>query len=120
MSLMDTLDGVLMSRAYDWAFSAPIRRVFYNLVITGLSITVAVLIGTIELGGLLAAKLNLTGPFWSRLEAVNINTLGYAVLGTFLLTWVLAVSVWRFGHIEQRWARLLVDHDGAASRGNGS
>jgi high-affinity nickel-transport protein len=111
MSLMDTLDGVLMSRAYDWAFSAPVRRVFYNLVVTGLSVAVAVLIGTIELGGLLAAKLDLRGPFWTSIEAININTLGYAVVATFLLTWVLAVSFWRFGHVEQRWASTLAERD---------
>ncbi|MGD0196319.1 MAG: HoxN/HupN/NixA family nickel/cobalt transporter [Solirubrobacteraceae bacterium] len=114
MSLMDSLDGLLMSRAYAWAFSAPVRRVFYNLVITGLSVAVAILIGTVELGGLIASKLNLAGSFWSWLENININTLGYAIVAIFLVTWIVSVTLWRFGHVEQRWSQALLDGDRAA------
>jgi len=114
MSLMDSLDGLLMSGAYVWASSAPVRRVFYNLTITGLSVAVAVLIGTVELGGLLASKLDLTGPFWIWLENIDLNTLGLAIVAAFLLTWALSLSIWRIGRIEQRWASALAARDGAA------
>ena len=73
MSLMDSIDGSFMNFAYGWAFSKPVRKVFYNLTITGLSVAVALVIGTIELGGLIASKLNLTGFFWSWFEHINIK-----------------------------------------------
>ena len=93
MSLMDAIDGSFMNFAYSWALSEPVRKVFYNLTITGLSVAIALLIGTVELGGL----------FWSQLRDIDMNLLGFAIAGLFLATWVIAVSVWRFGRIEQRW-----------------
>jgi high-affinity nickel-transport protein len=104
MSLLDALDGVLMTGAYGWALNEPIRRVFYNLTITGLSVAVALVIGTIELGGLLAARLRLSGSFWSALEHVDINMLGFVIVGLFLATSAIAVIVWRIGRIEERWS----------------
>jgi nickel/cobalt transporter (NiCoT) family protein len=104
MSLMDSIDGSFMNFAYGWAFSKPVRKVFYNLTITGLSVAVAVVIGTIELGGLLASELNLSGSFWSWFENIDINMLGFVIVGMFVLTWVIALSVWRLGHIEERWS----------------
>jgi high-affinity nickel-transport protein len=65
MSLLDTIDGWFMNFAYGWAFSQPVRKVFYNIAITGLSVAVALLIGTIELAGLLAQKLGAGGSFWT-------------------------------------------------------
>jgi len=103
MSLMDSIDGSFMNFAYGWAFSRPVRKVFYNITITGLSVAVAVVVGTIELGGLLASELNLSGPFWNRFENVNINTLGFVIVGMFVFTWAIALSVWRYGRIEERW-----------------
>jgi nickel/cobalt transporter (NiCoT) family protein len=103
MSLLDTIDGSFMNFAYDWAFSKPIRKVYYNITITALSITVALVIGTIELLGLLASKLTLHGRFWDWVSAININTLGYIIVGLFALTWVVALAIWRFGRIEERW-----------------
>ena len=76
MSLLDTIDGSFMNFAYGWAFSKPVRKVFYNITITGLSVAVALVIGTIELVGLLAEKLNARGSFWAWWQNVNINTLG--------------------------------------------
>jgi nickel/cobalt transporter (NiCoT) family protein len=103
MSLMDTIDGSFMNFAYGWAFSKPVRKVFYNITITGLSVAVAVVIGTIELGGLVASELNLSGSFWTWFEKIDINLLGFIIVGMFVTTWALALAVWRFGRIEQRW-----------------
>jgi high-affinity nickel-transport protein len=103
MSLMDTIDGSFMNFAYGWAFSQPVRKVFYNLTITGLSVAVALVIGTIELGGLVASHLNLSGSFWTWFEGIDINLLGFVIVGLFVITWVVALLVWRLGRIEERW-----------------
>ena len=103
MSLFDTADGCFMNFAYDWAFARPVRKVYYNLTITGLSVFVAVFIGAVELLGLLAQDSSLNGSFWAFLENFNINTAGLFVVGVFVLTWIVALAVWRFGHIEQKW-----------------
>ncbi len=104
MSLMDSIDGSFMNFAYGWAFSKPVRKVFYNIMITGLSVAVAVVIGTIELGGLLTSELNLSGAFWSWFENIDINMLGFVIVVLFVATWVIALSVWRFGRIEEKWS----------------
>jgi high-affinity nickel-transport protein len=109
MSLMDSVDGSFMNFAYGWAFSKPVRKVFYNLAITGLSVAVAVVIGTVELGGLLAFELNLSGSFWSWFENININFLGFVIVAMFIATWGIAISIWRFGRIEERWSTSLAD-----------
>ena len=103
MSLLDTIDGSFMNFAYGWAFSKPVRKVFYNLTITGLSVAVALVIGTIEIVGLLAQKLNAQGSFWAWWENININTLGFIIVGMFVATWAIALAIWRLGRIEERW-----------------
>ena len=108
MSLLDSIDGSFMNFAYGWAFSRPVRKVFYNLTITGLSVAVALVIGTIELGGLVASQLNLSGSFWNWFENININFLGLVIVAIFVATWAIALSVWRLGHIEERWSAQLV------------
>jgi len=107
MCLLDTIEGSFMNFAYGWAFSKPVRKVFYNMTITGLSVLVALVIGTIELVGLAASKLGAQGAFWSWWENVNINTLGLIIAGVFIATWAAAMAVWRFGHIEERWTARL-------------
>ena len=97
MSLFDTIDGCFMNFAYDWAFAKPVRKVYYNLTITGLSV------GATELLGLLAQDTNLNGSFWSFMQNFNINTAGFVIVGVFVVTWVIALGVWRFGRIEQKW-----------------
>jgi high-affinity nickel-transport protein len=92
-----------MSFAYGWAFSRPLRRVFYNLVITGLSVTVSLLIGTIEAGGLIADHFGARGSVWHWLETININTLGFMIVVLFVSTWALAAAAWRLGRVEERW-----------------
>jgi high-affinity nickel-transport protein len=109
MSLMDSIDGSFMNFAYDWAFSQPVRKVFYNLTITGLSVAIALIIGTIEIGGLLAARLSLTGSFWVWFEGIDLNALGLVIVGLFVATWAVAVFVWRVGRIEERWSAHLSD-----------
>ncbi|MBV9838380.1 MAG: HoxN/HupN/NixA family nickel/cobalt transporter [Solirubrobacterales bacterium] len=109
MSLLDTLDGSFMNFAYGWAFSRPVRKVFYNIAVTGLSVAVALVIGTIELSGLIAQKLNAQGSFWSWLEKININTLGLIIVGMFVATWAIALAIWRFGRIEERWGAHIVE-----------
>ena len=104
MSLLDTIDGSFMNFAYGWAFSEPVRKVFYNLTITGLSVAVALIVGTTELLGLAAGELGLKGGFWRAVAQVNINTLGYVIVGLFVATWAIALLVWRFAGIEERWS----------------
>ena len=108
MSLMDSIDGSFMNFAYGWALSQPVRKVFYNLTITGLSVAVAAVIGTIELGGLLATQLDLSGGFWGWFEQIDLNTLGLVIVGLFVATWALALTVWRYGRIEERWGAAAV------------
>ena len=109
MSLLDTIDGSFMNFAYGWAFSRPVRKVFYNLVITGLSVAVALVIGTIELGGLVAQRLGAQGSFWAWLENIDLGSIGFIIVGMFVLTWVLALLVWRLGRVEERWSTHLAD-----------
>ncbi|MDQ6606175.1 MAG: HoxN/HupN/NixA family nickel/cobalt transporter [Actinomycetota bacterium] len=104
MSLLDSIDGSFMNFAYGWAFSKPVRKVFYNITITGLSVAIALVIGTIELGGLLAQHLNLSGWFWNWFENIDMNLLGFVTVGMFVATWAIALAVWHFGKIEERWS----------------
>jgi len=104
MSLFDTIDGCFMNFAYDWAFARPVRKVYYNLTITGLSVFVAVFVGVVELLGLLAQDTHRSGSFWSFLKNFNINTAGFVIVGVFVVTWGVALAVWHFGKIERKWA----------------
>ena len=104
MSLMDTADGVFMSKAYGWAFSSPARKVFYNITVTALSVAVALAIGMVELLQVAVEKLDLRGGFWDWLGGLNFGTLGYIVVGAFVVTWALAYTVWRTRRIEERWS----------------
>ena len=104
MSLMDTIDGSFMNFAYEWAFAKPVRKLYYNLTITALSVLVALVVGTIELGGLLAQQLGAGGPVFGWLESVDINQLGFIIVGLFVATWAIALAVWRFARIEERWS----------------
>ncbi len=103
MCLFDTADGCFMNFAYDWAFARPVRKVYYNITITGLSIFVAFFIGTVELLGLLGQELKLSGTFWSFMGGFNINKAGYVIVAVFVVTWVVALGIWRFAKIEQKW-----------------
>jgi high-affinity nickel-transport protein len=104
MSLLDTLDGAFMSFAYGWAFARPVRKVFYNLTITALSVTVALGVGSLELLSVVAGRLRLTGAPWAWVAGLDLNVVGYVLAGLFAVTWLVAVAVWRVGRIEQRWS----------------
>ncbi|HWC81107.1 MAG TPA: HoxN/HupN/NixA family nickel/cobalt transporter [Pseudonocardiaceae bacterium] len=104
MSLLDSIDGCFMNFAYGWAFANPVRKVFYNITVTALSVVVALVIGLIELIGLLADKLDISSGPLAWLAGLDLNYVGYAIVGLFVLTWVISLAVWRFGRIEQRWS----------------
>ncbi len=110
MTLMDTTDGMFMNLAYGWAFFNPVRKVFYNLAITGLSVAICFFIGGIELLGLLPQEihsLSQTSGFWGFMYNFNINTAGFVIVAMFILTWLAALLIWRFGRIEERWTARL-------------
>jgi len=105
MSLLDTIDGSFMNFAYGWAFSKPVRKVYYNIAITGLSVFVALYIGTLELMQVLASEANLKGGLWNYANNFNINKAGFVIVGMFIFTWVFALSYWKYGRVEERWER---------------
>jgi len=104
MCLLDTVDGTFMNFAYGWAFSNPVRKVYYNITITSLSVAVALLIGSVELLGLFAGQFGWRGAFWDWVGGLNLNMVGYFIVGMFVVTWAIALLVWRYGRIEERWA----------------
>ncbi len=103
MSLLDTIDGSFMNFAYGWAFSKPVRKVYYNIVITGLSVAVALFVGGLEICQVFARQLNLTGGFWDYALAFDLNSAGYFIVGAFVVVWSVALLLWRYGKIEERW-----------------
>ncbi|TWV55716.1 HoxN/HupN/NixA family nickel/cobalt transporter [Streptomyces misionensis] len=109
MALLDTIDGSFMNFAYGWAFSKPVRKVYYNLTITGLSVAVALIIGSVELLGLLADKLDLHGFFWDWISGLDLNMVGFVIVGLFFVTWALALLVWKAGRIEEKWSAGLAE-----------
>jgi high-affinity nickel-transport protein len=114
MSLFDTADGVLMSRAYGWAFLQPVRKVFYNLAVTLLSVAVALVIGLLVLTGLIVDRVGIDSGPLAWVASLDLGLVGFAVVGLFLLAWGVAMAVWRFGRIEQRWAPQPADGPSAA------
>ncbi|MGW4241005.1 HoxN/HupN/NixA family nickel/cobalt transporter [Nocardia sp. NPDC004722] len=105
MALFDALDGAFMSHAYDWAFARPVRKIYYNLVITGLSVAVALLIGVQEIISIFVEKLDVTSGLVAWIGNLDLGSLGYIVVGLFAVTWAVALAVWRFTDIETRWER---------------
>jgi len=92
-----------MSRAYGWAFLKPVRKVFYNLAVTLLSVTVALVIGVLVLVGLLVDRLGVDSGPLAWIASLDLGYVGFGIVGLFVLTWALALAVWRFGRIEERW-----------------
>ena len=105
MSLMDSLDGIFMTKAYSWAFTSPLRKIYYNITTTGLSIFVAFVIGTIQLIGVLADKTSIDNyqPF-TMIAAFDLNKVGYFIVASFVGAWLLSVLVWRLGRYEARYS----------------
>jgi len=110
MTVMDTTDGVFMNMAYGWAFFNPVRKVYYNLAITGLSVGICFFIGGIEALSLVPLEVHgvsQTSGFWGFMYNFNINTAGFVIVGMFLFTWLAALLLWRFGRIEEKWGARL-------------
>ncbi|TMF15299.1 MAG: HoxN/HupN/NixA family nickel/cobalt transporter [Chloroflexi bacterium] len=107
MSLMDTADGAFMSQAYSWAFSNPVRKVFYNLTVTALSVFVALFVGLFELSQLLIQQLNLRGGAWDAIGGMDLGVMGFVIVGAFVVTWAGALLIYRGLHIEDRWSSAL-------------
>jgi high-affinity nickel-transport protein len=103
MSLMDTADGIFMEKAYQWAFATPLRKVYYNITITAVSVSAALLIGVIELAQILGDKLGLENGIWGWIRELDFGWLGYLLIVLFILSWVVSYSVWNFMKIEKRW-----------------
>jgi len=103
MSLLDTIDGSFMNFAYGWAFSKPVRKVYYNIIITGLSVGVALYVGGLELLQVLANQLELTGGPWNYVKSFNLNSAGYIIVAAFVVVWSVALLIWKYGNIESRW-----------------
>ena len=104
MSLLDTVDGCFMNFAYGWAFSKPVRKIYYNITITGLSVAVALIIGSIELISIVTQKAGITSGPLAAIANVNLDFVGYAILTLFVLAWVVALMIWKYGRIEERWS----------------
>jgi nickel/cobalt transporter (NiCoT) family protein len=112
MALLDTIDGIFMNFAYSWAFLNPVRRVYYNLAITALSVAICFFIGTIELLGLLREELGgLQGGFWQYVASFNINKAGFVIVGMFVVCWAGAVAFWRFARVEEKWEARVRERD---------
>jgi nickel/cobalt transporter (NiCoT) family protein len=111
MSLFDSIDGCFMNFAYGWAFSQPVRKVYYNITITALSVAVALIIGTIELISIMTQELNINSGPLATIGSLDLNLVGFAIVGLFVVTWVVALAVWHFGHIEEKWSAGLAKID---------
>ncbi len=112
MSLMDSLDGIFMTKAYAWAFTSPLRKIYYNLTTTGLSIFVAFVIGTIQLVGVLSEKTSIAKyqPFTAIAE-IDLNRVGYFIVASFVAAWLISVLIWKFGRYEKRYSSGIVETD---------
>jgi nickel/cobalt transporter (NiCoT) family protein len=104
MTVMDTTDGVLMTKAYNWAFINPLRKIFYNITTTGLSVAVALVVGSIEILQVFIGLLGLHGGVFDALAALDFGVLGYLIVGMFLVAWALSFAIWKFGRLEQRYS----------------
>ena len=105
MTLMDSLDGIFMTKAYAWAFTSPLRKIYYNITTTGLSIFVAFVIGTIQFVSVLADKTNIDNyqPF-TFIASLDLNRVGYFIVASFVGAWLVSVLIWRFGRYEARYS----------------
>jgi high-affinity nickel-transport protein len=104
MSLMDSVDGIMMCGAYGWAFTNPLRKIFYNLTVTSLSVVVALFIGTIELAAIVTDRLlDVHSGVWGVLQRLDSQTMGMAVAALFAVCWAVSAAIWRFGRFEERW-----------------
>jgi len=105
MSLMDTMDGAFMSKAYEWAFASPIRKVFYNLTVTSLSVFVALFVGVAQLAQILVQVLGLHGGVFDAIARLNLlGVAGYVIVAAFAITWGAAFVIYKVRRIDERWS----------------
>jgi nickel/cobalt transporter (NiCoT) family protein len=104
MSLLDTVDGCFMNFAYGWAFSKPVRKIYYNITITGLSVAVALIIGSIELISIVSKKAGITSGPLAAIADINLDFVGYGIVALFVIAWLVALAVWKYGRIEEKWS----------------
>lgn len=103
MSLMDTADGMFMTKAYRWAFTTPLRKLYYNVTVTTVSVIAALVIGMVELIQVLTDKLNLQAPFFTWINELDFGDLGYLLVVLFVLAWLISITVWKVGKVEHRY-----------------
>ncbi len=101
MSLLDTADGIFMTSAYKWAFNTPLRKVYYNLTVTSMSVIAALVIGTIELMQVITPKIGLTTGVWKWIQSLDIGALGYILAMLFVLSWMVSYGLWKFNKVEE-------------------
>jgi high-affinity nickel-transport protein len=109
MSLMDTTDGAFMAKAYSWAFSNPVRKLFYNMTMTGLSVFVALFVGLVELTQILIHTLGLQGGVWDAVVGLDLGSLGFVIVGSFVVAWVVAFAIFKMRRVEEQWTAALVE-----------
>jgi high-affinity nickel-transport protein len=114
MCIMDTTDGVFMNAAYGWAFAKPVRKVFYNITITALSVAVALIIGTIELISVLTDQAKIDSGPLAAIASIPLDYAGFGIIALFVLAWLTALAVWRFGNIEEKWSAHLTPNPATA------
>jgi len=107
MSLLDTIDGCFMNFAYGWALSKPVRKVYYNITITSLSVAVALIVGTVELLSIVTEKAGIESGPLAAIGGLDLDHVGYAIVVLFVVTWIVALAVWRFARIEEQWTAKL-------------
>jgi len=117
MTLIDTADGILMLRAYGWAFVKPVRKLYYNLTITLTSVIVALVVGVVEILGLVGNEYGLDKGIWRLIGRLNssFGTLGYVIIGLFVLTWIVSIGVYRVRHFDEIEVQVGVGQSAAAS-----
>ncbi|WP_436663766.1 HoxN/HupN/NixA family nickel/cobalt transporter [Alicyclobacillus acidoterrestris] len=104
MSLMDTADGIFMTTAYGWAFSTPLRKIYYNLSVTSLSVVAALVIGLIEATQVISSESGWNFGFWAWVNNLDLGSLGYVLVGLFVIVWAISFGIWKLFRIEQRWS----------------
>jgi high-affinity nickel-transport protein len=97
---MDTADGIFMTTAYNWAFSTPLRKIYYNLSVTGISVIAALCIGIIELAQILTPKLGLNNGIWKWMQDLNFGNMGYLLVGLFIISWAVSYLIWKVLRLE--------------------
>ena len=109
MVLIDTTDGVAMRFAYGWAFINPIRKIYYNLTVTVISVLVALAIGTVELLQVVASELNFTGVFWNWLGALDFETIGFLIIIIFVFSWLVSLGYWKYRRFDEKYAQSICE-----------